>query len=405
MASYSLRRHALFTPGLKLAALPLWVVLILACLGGPTARAQVQVVVFVPDNYLVGRYHRVVLANTTPRAIKLGGYLLVTRDYSVELPPQAEIPANGRYTIVKTREGLPNADLELESVPDFLIRLYSPNVAGNYVALFSPTDELVTAFYHASQEAIPFLPEAGTLIRADNSVRAFRVPPETDPRFDYFPFAGDPGIGFERTPTGWQIVPANPAQRTDYPEVAFTDVRARYSEGVTRLEWSTSRERLVNGFVVERSADQRSFSAIGEVAAQGGDAPHAYTYLDATLDTGRTYIYRIRTRAQPDQRVYSQATEVLTRDVPSAFQLSVYPESAQTAVGVGVRFYSAYSQDVMVQLFNAHRRELAVLYQGSVYAGSQNLQKLTAELPPGDYYVVATTDAGRHQVRFTVEAR
>ncbi len=92
-----------------------------------------------------------------------------------------------------------------------------------------------------------------------------------------------------------------------------------------RLSWHTASELNNAGFTVERSADARSFSAIGTLAGAGtSPAPHAYTLLDGRLPAGATLLYyRLRQTDLSGAITYSPIRAVTL--TPQAAGFVVYP--------------------------------------------------------------------------------
>ena len=353
----------------------------------------VEIVLFVPGNYLADNLHRVELYNPTGRRIDLGGYLLVTRDYSMEFPPRTVLNAHQRLVIGKAPRRDIRLDLVLTNVEDFLIRLYSKKAEGNYIALFNRQNQLIDAFYHAKLRNIPFLPDEDRLVRQNKSERPFRLPPESDEAWTFFPFGEDPAVGFEKRGGEWRPVPANP-NTTVYPDLRFEDVKARYEEGSVSLQWSTARELNVEAFRVERSKNRRDFHELGRVQAHGKG--QAYTYVDADVQQDCTYYYRLSNLGLPEDRTYSKVVEVTAAEVPLPFWIEVYPKTTADARSVSIRFFSAFSQDVTIKLVNSRFREVAILHNKPVFAESQHLLQLAKALPPDDYLIVAQTERKRY---------
>ena len=76
------------------------------------------------------------------------------------------------------------------------------------------------------------------------------------------------------------------------------------------LEWTTSSERNVVEFCLQRSFDGRNFYPICEMEPTG--AGHTYNYIDNDLFKGntRTFYYRLEIRHAGGHKEYSQTREV-----------------------------------------------------------------------------------------------
>jgi hypothetical protein len=369
----------------------------------PTFGQAVRVQEFVPGNYLAGSVHRVVLLNTTGRVQNIGGWVLVTRDYSVRLPAGTTIAANGLFRIGNLRRLDNRLNIELSSSPDFLIRVYSPRVLGNYVLLLDARGQPVDGLYNAELPDVPFLPDDDTLIAANGDRIAFSLPPESAPVWAHFPFAGDPAVGFERAGSAWRVIPANPTANSLYPKFAVVDFFGRYTDDAIELRWTVLQLENVRRLIVERSEDQRTYRPIDTLReALPQNAAIEQQLLDTDIRPGQTYYYRLRNDGLPAQLVYSQVVEVQAQAVVLEFWVAVFPKQAQRAQEVGIRYESAFSRNVTLKLLDADFREVGILYSGPVYAEVQNLLRLNATLPPGRYLVVATTDTRRYFQAFVL---
>jgi Secretion system C-terminal sorting domain/Immunoglobulin I-set domain len=94
--------------------------------------------------------------------------------------------------------------------------------------------------------------------------------------------------------------------------VRFTDLYAKATGNTNTVYWTTSQENNNRKFVVERSADGRSFTTIGEVATQAlngnSSTPISYSFVDGLPFEGKSY-YKLR---QVDRNGAELATPVVT---------------------------------------------------------------------------------------------
>jgi len=364
---------------------------------------QVQIGRFIPGNYRSDNLHRVEIYNPGPAPAALGGFLVITRDYSVRIPDGAVAPAGGVYAIGKVRTPGSGLNLELASFPDFLIRIYSKKVEGNYVLLLGRQQQVLDAFYYSQLPNVPFLPDTGTLILRTGTAVSFKVPTEDSDVWGYYPVGDDPAIGFMQVNNEWRVTSSNPKVNL-HPTTAFKDFAARYTEGVVALGWSTEFEDNLPAIRIERSEDQENFTQVGEVKAAGFSRVfRTYRFLDATIQPDKTYYYRLTHIDPYGNVVYSRLAEITTTDVGSGFWMEVFPTATADAAAVRIRFSSAYSQRVKIKLLDADGREVALLYATYVYADVQNLLRFLQPLPPGQYRVVATTDDSRYVQDLVIE--
>ena len=371
------------------------------CLVACIVQAQSPVIHrFVPGNYLVDNTHLVELYNPSGNPVRLGGYLLVTRDYSVRLPGTARIGGRSSFSIAKLPG--PNVDLALSQTPDFLIRFHFLEQEGHYVALFSPEMEVLDAAYFSPSSNVPFLPDRDTCITFDGERIPFYLPPENRSEWEYVrTVSGKPG-NFVKANGRWQaqgMVVAAP------PPTAYDDLILRYEEGIMTVKWVVTFEQDCKRHVIERCEDQIHFVPVGTVVPEGDSkVPRAYSFLEKGLEEKHRYYYRIKGEDGLGNAVYSAVREVMTEEVNAEFSMEVIPGAKAGEEGFSLRFISAYSQQVRIKLFDENMREVALLFNDYVFAGTPNLIRMGVSLQgPQRYLVMATTGRGRYGVEFVAD--
>ncbi len=116
----------------------------LLLIGGANWAQTPQIVRFIPGVYRENALHRIDLYNPTRVPLAMGGWLLVTRDYSFEFPAGVVIPPRQRLTITKS-----GGDISLHRHPNFLIRIPDATQAGHYAILLDPTGQARAGLYLA----------------------------------------------------------------------------------------------------------------------------------------------------------------------------------------------------------------------------------------------------------------
>jgi fibronectin-binding autotransporter adhesin len=107
--------------------------------------------------------------------------------------------------------------------------------------------------------------------------------------------------------------------------VQFTAVR---QGSAVRAAWATASEKNSAYFVVQRSADGRTFADVQRVQAQGSSVVrHEYAALDATPLAGLSY-YRLRQVDQDGQQAYSPLVTVRFEGATATPSLVAYPNPA-----------------------------------------------------------------------------
>jgi len=181
--------------------------------------------------------------------------------------------------------------------------------------------------------------------------------------------------------------------------VQFTAVR---QGSAVQVSWATASEQNSAYFVVQRSADGRSFADIQRVAAQGTSiSRHDYTTLDASPINGRNY-YRLRQVDNDDLDSYSPVVAVRFEGPQAAVPgLVAYPNPASQQ-GFRLLTTNLGATGGTVQLFdNVGRLVLThVAAPGTTEAAIQPSQPLAS----GMYFVTwQTTDGLKLTTKVMVE--
>lgn len=181
--------------------------------------------------------------------------------------------------------------------------------------------------------------------------------------------------------------------------VQFTAVR---QGSAVQVSWATASEQNSAYFVVQRSADGRSFADIQRVAAQGTSiSRHDYTTLDASPINGQNY-YRLRQVDNDDLDSYSPVVAVRFEGPQAAVPgLVAYPNPASQQ-GFRLLTTNLGATGGTVQLFdNVGRLVLThVAAPGTTEAAIQPSQPLAS----GMYFVTwQTTDGLKLTTKMMVE--
>lgn len=373
----------------------------------PAAAQNVVIDRYVPGNYFSpeNNLHQLRLYNAGSRPADLSNYRVVTRDYAFVLPEGTRLAPGARLLLGKRRDAALRPDLPMSSPghPNFRIRPHSLRDEGNYCALLAPGGRVLDAFYHSPLPNAPFLPDSGDCFVAGERLSGcFRLPPENNAVWKYFPAGNDPAVGFERADGNWRPASARPGVDI-YQTTAFGDFGARYRDGVMTLRWTTRFERGLRRLEVQRGADPRSFETIGETEARGGARQYAdYIFYDPGVARDSAYYYRLKYRDEKGRPAYSKVIEARAVAPPVEFWMKAAPDGPARAEETAVRFYSAYAQRVKIKLLTPEFREAALLFYSPVLADKQNLLRLAPGLPPGPYYLSATTETKRYFERIVI---
>lgn len=164
--------------------------------------------------------------------------------------------------------------------------------------------------------------------------------------------------------------------------------KATWADGQAIISWETATEENGIQFAIEKSADGKTFKAIGNVAAQGGYG-NTYQFPDATVTNGASF-YRIKASSPAGKVTYSK-TLLLTVNENNAAQLQVYPNPASSQIYV----VSSATTATIAVLTDLNGKALRTV---TLQAGTNHLS--LEALVPGIYFL-KTSNTG--SVRFVVE--
>ncbi len=149
------------------------------------------------------------------------------------------------------------------------------------------------------------------------------------------------------------------------------------------VQWQTSSESNTLRFIIEKSSDGRSYTAIGEVAAAGNSSnARNYNFTDANVIAGTSY-YRLRTVDHDGRFSYSAA--VMVKRDKQQHQISLFPCPAVDFTIVSISADAA--ETVTLRMLDANGKAL--------YSRQENITKGTTNIrmgqldrfPSGTYYL------------------
>ncbi|GAA4425582.1 T9SS type A sorting domain-containing protein [Pontibacter saemangeumensis] len=111
---------------------------------------------------------------------------------------------------------------------------------------------------------------------------------------------------------------------------------ATVQNGTVNLQWLTASEKDNKEFVVERSADGKTFEGIGTVQGNGNSSvPINYSFADKTPMAGTAY-YRLKQVDLSGEFAYSNVIAVSAEGLASDMQLQAYPNPFQDELNITV---------------------------------------------------------------------
>lgn len=180
----------------------------------------------------------------------------------------------------------------------------------------------------------------------------------------------------------------NNAAPTPLP-VTLTAFTATASPVGNQLRWNTAQEINSARFVVERSADGKTYQAVATLTAAGtSSSARTYQYLDAATSLPTAY-YRLR--AEDLDGTFAYSSVVVVRRAPAAATLTAFPNPFENELLVALPA-GAETQPATVTL--------STLAGQQVYRSQQALSAVAQPLPglptlkTGVYVLRLTTAAG-----------
>ncbi len=107
--------------------------------------------------------------------------------------------------------------------------------------------------------------------------------------------------------------------------VSFISVNAQQAGATVKVDWKVAGETAIKEYVVERSADGRKFTGIGNITATGNNRGDVnYSWIDASPLSG-TNFYRIRSVGVAGDIKYTYIVKVLKGSVTPSFTIAPNP--------------------------------------------------------------------------------
>lgn len=352
--------------------------------------AQVpEIVRFIPGSYRESSTHQIDLYNPSDSPISIGQWLLVTRDYSVRLPPGLTIGAHQRFRIAKAK-----GEFKLDGYPDFLIRFPERSQPGAYVALIDEQGRLRRGIYLSPLPQVLFLPDSGTNITREGRRIPFYLPSETAPAWEYVPWEPDPITGVVRIGNSWRYTIADEEREARlYAPLRFMTLVVTYEQGVIHLSWEIEVRERRGTYSLQRAENGKMWQTIATFTCpRPSKTPQRVEYYDLNVQEGNRYQYRLMYEEPPSLRVISTITEVSCHRERPPFQMAAQPGYLRLRV--------SQSQPLKVRLLDEHFAERLRIYDGWVNGDVENVFVWdTTRIRDGKWIVVWTTRR-RYWLRF-----
>ncbi len=171
----------------------------------------------------------------------------------------------------------------------------------------------------------------------------------------------------------WDVIP-----------VELTSFAATSDNNNVNLNWSTATELNNSGFQIERSINGVDFQNMGFVAGHGTTTDiQNYSYVDQNVAAGK-YSYRLKQVDLDGSFEYSKVVEVEVIGVREFALGQNYPNPFNPSTKIS--FSLAVDSKVSLKVFDVLGQEVAVLLNGQLSAGSQEVNFNAGSLNSGVYF-------------------
>lgn len=243
-----------------------------------------------------------------------------------------------------------------------------------------PALELITVSTGAPPS--PFCFDAGNCISAGTVRYCFRG--------NNLPSAGFMTLRFTQNSAVWSCsYSVNGGSGTILP-VQLSMFDARLQANRVHLKWETTQEINSDYFNIERSTDNRTFTVIGNVKAQGNSYSTVnYEFIDPAPFKGINF-YRLKEADIDNKTNYSAIRRIDFRNPGIQIQ-QLYPNPVSDNVTLRLQNEKATSLTIVV--VNSYGQVVTREYK-HLLAGAQKIEVELANLASGIYELVLTTGSG-----------
>jgi hypothetical protein len=152
------------------------------------------------------------------------------------------------------------------------------------------------------------------------------------------------------------------------------------------LFWETHSEENTASFIVERSADGRNYTSIGNVDAKGNSKTSTNYQFEDFSPLAKTSYYRLKQLDINGEYTYS-VVRVVNNGNQSADIYHLYPNPSSSAADINIEL----SEKATVQIYdNAN----TIIYQQNFLEGKSVFNLSDQHISPGMYYVMIQSDSG-----------
>ncbi|MEM8586376.1 MAG: T9SS type A sorting domain-containing protein [Bacteroidota bacterium] len=148
------------------------------------------------------------------------------------------------------------------------------------------------------------------------------------------------------------------------------------------LDWATASEQDNDHFILERSADGRSFEAIGRIDGQGdSDSRNDYQFLDRAPHNGQNY-YRLKQYDFDGSMSMSDVVNVDFRGSEASLDFTLFPVPAQDILTLVMN--SELPVGSQLEIFNVYGQ---IQLRSTLQENHLTYPLSVSDLPPGAYWI------------------
>lgn len=227
------------------------------------------------------------------------------------------------------------------------------------------------------------------------------TPGVTQGNFDLGYFVSDAALDFS-DPTWYSANLNNPITVSGIVPVELTSFSAVGTKNGVQLNWETATEINNQRFEIERSNDSQNFTIVGFVNGKGTTTEKSsYSFIDKGVSEGK-YYYRLKQVDYNGAYEYSEVIEV-EFSVPQVFSLAQnYPNPFNPATTLS--FGLPVESNITLSVYNSLGELVKVVAQGTLQAGTHNMNFEAVDLPSG-IYLYTLNAKGSDGVEFTQTAK
>lgn len=151
----------------------------------------------------------------------------------------------------------------------------------------------------------------------------------------------------------------------------LTDLKALPKDNTIRLDWATLQEQDIQGFEVERQAqNERSFAPVGNVQSAGNsNSRRPYAFTDNNVQRNVLYSYRIKMIGKDGSVRYSNIASAKLGDGKFGFTLMPNPASSN----VRITFNTQPSANAMLRVYDVSGKLMTTWNMGNLNSVSTNI--------------------------------